>query len=98
MDKKIFFIILIIFILTSDFYFVIRNIIKYGLYLILIIYLIKMINPKLSEQIKKIINGFISSDENIIFKYISYFIKYIKKYMNNNKIPDPSLNMINDIK
>lgn len=91
MDKKIFFIILIIFILTSDFYFVIRNIIKYGLYLILIIYIIKIVNPKLSEQIKKIINGFINSDENIIFKYISYFIKYIKKYINNKKTPNSSL-------
>jgi hypothetical protein len=91
MDKKIFFIILIIFILTSDFYFVIRNIIKYGLYLILIIYIIKMINPKLSEQIKKIIYGFINSDENVIFKYISYIIKYIKKYINNEKISNASV-------
>ena len=87
MDKKIFFIILIIFILTSDFYFVIRNIIKYGLYLILIIYIIKIVNPKLSEQIKKIINSFINSDENMIFKYISCNVNVYQFFYKNFLLP-----------
>ena len=82
MDQKIFFIILIIFLLTSNFYSIISNIIKYGIYLILLIYIIKIVNPELSENIKKIIYNLINSEDNFFIGYISYFITTIKYYFN----------------
>ena len=82
MDQKIFFIILIVFLLTSEFYFMVRNIIKYGIYLILIIYIIKIINPDTSFNIKTFTNTLINSDENSIMSNISSLIKIIKKFFN----------------
>ena len=45
MDQRIFFIILIIFLLTNEFYYLITNIIKYGFYLMFLIYIFKIIFP-----------------------------------------------------
>ena len=86
MDQNIFIIILIIFLLNSEFFFMIKNIIKYGIYLLLLIYIIKIINPDISDYIKKIINGLLNSDENIIIKTISYIIKFFKKTIDVNKL------------
>jgi len=85
MDQKGFLIILIIFLITSEFYFMIRNIIKYGICLIVIIYIIKLINPDISNNIKNFISKIINSDENIIISTFSYLIKIIKKFFNFEK-------------
>ena len=86
MDQKIFFIILIVFLLTSEFYFMIRNIIKYGIYLIILIYIIRIINPSISDNIKKFINTLINSDENFIIGNISSLIKIIKNFFKIDKL------------
>jgi len=86
MDQKIFFIILIVFLLTSEFYFMIRNIIKYGIYLIILIYIIRIINPAISDNIKKFINTLINSDENLIIGNISSLIKIIKNFFKIDKL------------
>jgi hypothetical protein len=91
MNEKSFFIILIIFLLTSEFYFMIRNIIKYGIYLLLIIYILKIINPKFSDILKNFIKSFINSDESSIMVIISKLIKLIKSLLNINGIK-PLLN------
>ena len=80
MDQKIFFIILIIFLLSSEFYFIIKNIIKYGIYLIMLIYIIKIINPDISNNIKTFINTLINVDENLIIVNISKLIKTFKNF------------------
>jgi hypothetical protein len=78
MDQKIFFVILIIFLLTSEFYLIIKNTIKYGIYLLVIIYILKIINPNLSKYIKSILNNLINSDENMLMSIFSNLIKYFK--------------------
>jgi hypothetical protein len=85
MDQKIFFIILIIFLLTSEFYFIIKNIIKYGIYLIILIYIIKIINPNISNSITNFINTLVNIDENSIIVNISNLIKNFKYFFNINK-------------
>jgi len=81
-----FFIILIVFLITSEFYFMIRNIIKYGVYLLILIYIIKIINPTISDNIKTFINTLLNSDENLIFGNISSLIKIIKNFFNIGKV------------
>jgi len=78
MDQKIFFIFLIVFLLTSEFYLMIRNIIIYGIYLFIIMYILKIINPSISENIKLILNTLINTDEKYIMTIISNSITYIK--------------------
>ena len=78
MDQKIFFIFLIVFLLTSDFYLMIRNIIIYGIYLFVIMYILKIINPSVSENIKSFLNTLINTDEKYIMTIISNSITYIK--------------------
>ena len=86
MDQKIFFIILIIFLLNSEFYIIIKNIIKYSIYTVLLIYIIKIINPDISDYIKKIINTLLNFDENLILKFISNIIKYFKQTIDVNNL------------
>jgi hypothetical protein len=62
MNQKIFFIILIIFLLTNEFYSIITNIIKYGFYFILFIGLIKIINPNIASKIKNNTINIINTD------------------------------------
>jgi len=53
MDQKLFFIILIVFLLTNEFYYIFMNILKYGLYSFFILYLVKIIYPAIFVYIKK---------------------------------------------
>ena len=86
MDQKIFFILLIVFLLTSEFYLMIRNICLYGFYLLVILYILKIISPKMSEKIKTFLNISINTDEKSIMKNISNIIKFIKTKINVNTL------------
>ncbi len=78
MNEKIFFIILIVFLMTNEFYFTIKNIIKYGIYIILILYILKIISPELSTTVKsKIIDSLDDKNSNIITKILSYIGSFI---------------------
>jgi hypothetical protein len=82
MNEKIFFIILIIFLLTNEFYFVIKNVIKYGVYLILILYILKIVNPDLSTKVKSKVIDSLDDEKNsgiisMIFSYGASFLKNI---------------------
>lgn len=82
MNEKIFFIILIIFLLTNEFYFVIKNIIKYGVYLILILYILKIVSPDLSTKVKSKVIDSLDDEKNsgiisMIFSYGASFFKSI---------------------
>lgn len=88
MDEKIFFILLVIFLVTSDFYLMIRNIIYYGICLFIIMYLFKIINPNISNKIKSFLNSIINTDETSIIKILSLIIKNIKSMFNVNKLID----------
>ena len=82
MNEKIFFIILIIFLLTNEFYFVIKNVFKYGVYLILILYILKIVNPDLSTKVKSKVIDSLDDEKNsgiisMIFSYGASFLKNI---------------------
>jgi hypothetical protein len=64
----------------------IRNIIKYGIYLLILIYVIKIINPTISSNIKNFLNTLLNSDENFIISNVSGLIKIIKKFFNIGKL------------
>ncbi len=61
MDQRMFFIILIFFLLTNEFYYLITNIIKYGLYGLFLIYILNIIFPNYSIIIKNWIIYFLNS-------------------------------------
>jgi hypothetical protein len=73
MEQKLFFIILIIFLLSNEFYFLIKNILKYGLYVYFIYSILKIILPNISTQfdsITKYINGdLLKINENTLLTY-----------------------------
>ena len=92
MDQQMFFIILIFFLLTNEFYYLITNIIKYGLYGLILIYILNMIFPNYSIIIKNWIIYFLNSstynltnDINNDLQYdLTNNIKYdIKNNVNN---------------
>lgn len=62
MNQQIFIIILVIFLLSSNFSKMFQNIIKNFGYLILILSVIKIINPTIEENIKLYLVKFINSD------------------------------------
>jgi hypothetical protein len=80
MNEKIFFIILIIFLLTNEFYFVIKNVIKYGGYLILIIYILKIVSPDLSTKVKSKVIDSLDEEKNtsIVPTILSYGASFLK--------------------
>lgn len=95
MDQKIFFIFLIIFLVTSEFYLMIRNIIVNGFYLFVSIYILKIVSPDMSLKIKSFLNATINTDGNSIMEIVSNTIKYIKSKFNINKLID--MNKLIDI-
>ncbi len=80
MNEKIFFIVLIIFLLTNEFYFVIKNVVKYGIYLILILYILKIVSPDLSKKVKSKVIDSLDDEKNsgIISTILSYIASFIK--------------------
>jgi len=88
MDQKIFFIFLIIFLVTSEFYLMIRNIIVNGFYLFISMYVLKIISPDMSKKIKSFLNTTINTDENSIMEIVSNGIKQIKSKFNISKLID----------
>ncbi len=86
MDQKIFFILLIIFLVTSEFYLMIRNIIINSGYLFVIMYVFKIINPDISNNIKSFMNTIINTDEKSLMSYVSNGIKKVKQSFNINKL------------
>jgi hypothetical protein len=85
MEQKLFFIILIIFLLTNEFYFLIKNILKYGLYVYLIYSILKIILPNISNQlnnITKYINpNNLNFDKDTLMSYGKNIVGYIKNIL-----------------
>jgi hypothetical protein len=79
MTSDFFFLILIIFLLTNEFYFVIKNLIKYTIFLLIIIQIVNVINPNIALYIKDTLKVLIYSDESILLIIMSNIITYIKK-------------------
>jgi hypothetical protein len=92
MEQNYFIIILVIFVLSSNYSFIIKDIIKSIIYLILILSVVKMFNSNIEKKIKLNIFNFINSDNNYFTDLFSIIASYIKKFIlssvNNNFIVD----------
>lgn len=89
MDQKMFIIILVIFLLTNNFSKIFTDIIKGIVYLLLILALLKIINPSIGEKIKKYLLNILNSD-NIFSPVASQLKTFIKTTINMNEIIDKS--------
>lgn len=84
MEQNILIIIIIIFLLSSNFSIMFYNIAKYFICLLLIMIIIKMINPNLENKIKNYLIRFIELDKTVISDISSNSITKLKK-INYNK-------------
>ena len=99
MEQKIFIIILVIFILTSNFSKIIRDIIKGFIYLFLALAVLKIINPSFGNKIKDNLSNIINSDQGLFTNSFSSVAVYLKKFIkssvkNKNTLNDASINLI----
>jgi hypothetical protein len=94
MDQKIFFIILIIFLLTNNFSTIIKDMIRGCVYLLLVLALIKYINPSFQKKTKEHLNNIINSDQGIFTSGISVVASYLKKFIKSS-LPKDSASLLN---
>jgi hypothetical protein len=99
MEQNYFIIILVIFVLSSNYLFIIKDIIKSIIYLIFILSIVKMFNSNIEKKIKLNIFNFINSDNNYFADLFSIIASYVKKNIissvNNNLFVDTT-EKIND--
>lgn len=81
MDQRIFILLLVIFLLTSNLNNVFTDITKSFFYLIIILYIIKIINPNMQSKFKQFIINIINFDGSI-YDNFSYIATKIKKIFN----------------
>jgi len=81
MDQRIFILLLVIFLLTSNLNNVFTYITKSFFYLIIILYIIKIINPTMQSKLKQFIIRIINFDGSISDNF-SYVATKIKKIFN----------------
>ena len=79
MDQRIFILILVIFLLSTNLTNVFNDITKSFFYLIIILYMIKIINPSMQSKLKDFLIGIINFDTNGISNLFSYIATKIKK-------------------
>lgn len=82
-QNKIFILIIVIFLLTTPILSTFKNIIKYNIYLFLILSAISYLNKDISKNIKDYIINFINFDESIITKIFSFFATYVYSFINS---------------
>jgi hypothetical protein len=78
MEQKIFILIIVIFLITTQMYDVVSNIIKYGFYFILLLAIINIIQPNIYKTIKENIINTLNGDYQL-FSNIALYIKNILK-------------------
>jgi hypothetical protein len=81
MEQKIFILIIIIFLITTQMYDVFSGIIKYGVYFILLLSIINIIQPTIYKTIKENIINTLNGD----YQLFSNFALYIKNLFKPNK-------------
>jgi hypothetical protein len=79
MDQRIFILILVIFLLSTNLTNVFNDITKSFFYLIIILYMIKIINPSMQSKFKDFLIGIINFDTNGISNLFSSIATKIKK-------------------
>jgi hypothetical protein len=81
MEQRIFILILIIFLLTTNFSSIFQDITKSLFYLIIIFGIIKIINPKWVSILKNKTTNFINTDGGNYLDIMSMVSSYIKKFL-----------------
>lgn len=81
MDQRFFIIILIVFLLTNNFSKIFKDIIRGIVYLLLILALIKIINPSIEKKVKKNLLNIINSDQKLYTNSFSIIASYLKKFI-----------------
>jgi hypothetical protein len=88
MDQKLIIIILVIFLLTSNFSEIFKTIIKGVIYILLLLLVLKFINPSIEKKAKENISKIINSDEGIFINTFSVIASYFKKFINTSLYKD----------
>lgn len=84
MDQKYFIIILVIFLLTSNFSKVISDIIKGFIYLFLSLAVLKIINPSIETKTKNNLSNIINSDQGLFTNGFSSIASYLKSFIKSS--------------
>jgi hypothetical protein len=81
MDEKLFFLILIIFLLSSNFSKLFQDISKNFIYFMLIIIILGIVSPSIQENVKINLINIINLDSSVFKTSISYIFKKIKLFI-----------------
>jgi hypothetical protein len=81
MDQQFFIIILVIFLLTSNFSKIIKDIIKGLIYLFLSFAVLKIINPTIENKMKNNVSNIINSDQGLFTNGFSNIASYLKTFI-----------------
>ena len=84
MDQKLIIIILVIFLLTNNFSKIFKDIIKGFIYLLLLLAVLKIINPSIEKKIKETLLSIINSEQGIFTNIFSTIAVYLKKFINTS--------------
>ncbi len=93
MDNKIFILILIIFLLTTPIIGIASNMIKYLLYIILLLWTLSYLQPTLASNIKNYLIQIINTDGNFFKNIFSMIANKIKSFLLSNNINTDSSNI-----
>jgi hypothetical protein len=94
MTEQLFILILVIFLVLSRNSELITNIIKNIFYLILVLAVLKIINPNVEKEIKAIIIGLIENgNDNFILTWLSKISKFIKKLISSSSLYNEDTNL-----
>ena len=74
-------IILVIFLLTNNFSEIFKTIIKGFIYLLLLLVLLRIINPSIEKKVKENMSKIINSDEGIFINTFSVIASYLKNFI-----------------
>jgi hypothetical protein len=86
MDQKMLILIIIIFLLSSNFSIMFYNIARNFIYLLLTLIIIKMINPELEDKIKNYLIRFINLDKTVIADTTSNSVTKLKSFIKSSTI------------
>jgi len=84
MDQRFIIIILVIFLLTNNFSKIFKDIIKGFIYILLLLAVLKFINPSIEKKIKEILLNIINSEQGIFTNIFSTCAVYLKKFINTS--------------
>lgn len=96
MDQRVFIIILIIFLLTNNFSQIIKDALRGLVYLLLLIALLKIINPSIEKKAKENLTNIINLDYGVFTNSFSIGASYIKNVIKTSISNKDIVNLLNN--